>query len=135
MSEIASARRVDQLGRIVVPAELRRALNIEAGDVIDFHVADNRIVLRKVETACVICGSTKNLAPLHEKLICAQCVDDIRNEPECASCGRLDALVKVGARYFCARCIDDIALAKPDVVDLTRPDGAADGHRPAKAKR
>jgi transcriptional pleiotropic regulator of transition state genes len=117
MAEIASARRVDQLGRIVLPAELRRSLGIEAGDVLDFHAESNRLVLRKVQTSCALCGGTDELIEFHEKLICGNCISELRNEPACAACGRIDDLIPVRDKFLCKECTDSIALGP--TVDLT----------------
>jgi AbrB family transcriptional regulator, transcriptional pleiotropic regulator of transition state genes len=68
------ARKMDQLGRIVVPAELRRAFGIREGDYVDITVADGRIVLTKVEERCVFCGSVADLQEFSAKLVCRPCV-------------------------------------------------------------
>ena len=57
MNSIGMTRRIDALGRIVVPAELRRILEIRVGDLLDIRVEDGHVVLAKVEQACVFCGS------------------------------------------------------------------------------
>jgi transcriptional pleiotropic regulator of transition state genes len=119
MAEIASARRVDQLGRIVVPAELRRSLGIESGDILDFHVEDHRLILRKVQTACILCGRSDALVEVHEKLVCSKCIQELRNEPQCAACGRVDNLIPVKDRYVCKDCVDTISLTSNTTLDLT----------------
>jgi transcriptional pleiotropic regulator of transition state genes len=58
---IGMARKVDQLGRIVLPAELRRLFGIREGDLVEIFVEDNHIVLSKVEEHCVFCGATSEL--------------------------------------------------------------------------
>jgi transcriptional pleiotropic regulator of transition state genes len=75
MNSIGMTRRIDALGRIVVPAELRRILEIRVGDLLDIRVEDGRVVLAKVEQACVFCSSVDGLRPYHEKLVCGACVD------------------------------------------------------------
>jgi len=75
MSSIGMPRRIDALGRIVVPAELRRVLEIRVGDLLDIRVEDGRLVLAKVEQACVFCQSVDTLRPYHEKLLCNECVE------------------------------------------------------------
>jgi transcriptional pleiotropic regulator of transition state genes len=74
---IGTARRIDQLGRVVVPAELRRMLGIRQGDLLDIRVEDGHLVLLKIEPECAICGSPDNLVELHEKHVCKECVRDI----------------------------------------------------------
>jgi transcriptional pleiotropic regulator of transition state genes len=75
MNSIGMTRRIDALGRIVVPAELRRILEIRVGDLLDIRVEEGHVVLAKVEQACVFCGSTESLRPHHEKLVCGACVE------------------------------------------------------------
>jgi looped-hinge helix DNA binding domain, AbrB family len=68
-------RRIDALGRIVVPAELRRFLEIRVGDLLDIRVEDGHVVLAKVEQACIFCRSADSLRPYHEKVVCSGCVE------------------------------------------------------------
>ena len=75
MNSIGMTRRIDALGRIVVPAELRRILEIRVGDLLDIRVEDGHVVLAKVEKACVFCGSNDSLRPYHEKRVCSACVE------------------------------------------------------------
>ena len=68
------ARRVDDLGRIVVPAEVRRLLAIAPGDALDVSVAGDAIVLRKVQDRCVFCSATgDDLRPHRGRPVCAAC--------------------------------------------------------------
>ena len=69
------ARKVDQLGRIVLPAELRRLFGIHEGDLVEIFVEEGRIVLAKVEEHCIFCGSTAELREFSGKLVCQACVD------------------------------------------------------------
>jgi AbrB family transcriptional regulator, transcriptional pleiotropic regulator of transition state genes len=75
MNSIGMTRRIDALGRIVVPAELRRVLELRVGDLLDIRVEDGHVVLAKVEQACVFCGSDDSLRPYHEKLVCIGCIE------------------------------------------------------------
>jgi transcriptional pleiotropic regulator of transition state genes len=74
---IGTARRIDQLGRVVVPAELRRMLGIRQGDLLDIRVEDGRLVLLKLEPECAICSKADNLVELHEKHVCKDCAREI----------------------------------------------------------
>jgi transcriptional pleiotropic regulator of transition state genes len=75
MNSIGMTRRIDALGRIVVPAELRRILEIRVGDLLDIRVEDGHVVLAKVEKVCVFCGGSDSLRPYHDKRVCNPCVD------------------------------------------------------------
>jgi transcriptional pleiotropic regulator of transition state genes len=76
---IGMARKVDQLGRIVLPAELRRLFGIREGDLVEIFVEENHIVLSKVEEHCVFCGATSELREFNSKLVCASCVDQLKD--------------------------------------------------------
>ena len=77
MRTIGTARRIDQLGRVVVPAELRKILGIRQGDLLDIRVEDGRLVLLKIEPECAICGAVDNLLKLHEKHVCKDCAREL----------------------------------------------------------
>ncbi len=59
MKATGIVRKVDELGRIVIPMELRRTLDIEKEDSVEIFVDDGSIVLRKYEPACIFCGNAK----------------------------------------------------------------------------
>jgi transcriptional pleiotropic regulator of transition state genes len=74
---VGTARRIDQLGRVVVPAELRKILGIHKGDLLDIRVEEGRLVLLKIEPECAICGGGDNLRQLHEKHVCKDCATEL----------------------------------------------------------
>ena len=67
------ARRVDALGRIVLPVELRRLHGIQTGDELEISVDGDSIVLRKLTDGCVFCGGVDDLSAFMDKLVCAPC--------------------------------------------------------------
>lgn len=67
------ARKIDDLGRIVIPAETRRLFNIREGDQLAISIEGSNIVLRKLEDTCVFCGSTEHVAVFRGKGICHGC--------------------------------------------------------------
>ena len=79
MKSTGIVRKVDELGRIVLPIELRRTLNIAEKDSLEIYVEDDTIILRKFETRCVFCGNTKNVVAYKGKNICPDCIRDIKN--------------------------------------------------------
>ncbi|MBQ8025737.1 MAG: AbrB/MazE/SpoVT family DNA-binding domain-containing protein [Oscillospiraceae bacterium] len=79
MKSTGIVRKVDELGRIVLPIELRRTLNIAEKDSLEIYVEDDTIILRKFETRCVFCGNTKNVVEYKGKNICPDCIRDIKN--------------------------------------------------------
>ena len=70
-------RKVDDLGRIVLPIELRRALDIAERDELEIYMEDDRIILKKFEPACVFCAFDKNLIGYHGKNVCQDCIRKI----------------------------------------------------------
>lgn len=66
-------RKIDELGRIVLPRELRRTLNISSRDEIEINTDDDSIILVKHESVCTFCGATANLSDFHGKKICQAC--------------------------------------------------------------
>lgn len=70
-------RNVDQLGRIVLPMELRNKLGIQEKDPIEILVDGSSIILKKYNPNCIFCGSSKNLFEYNDKLICAKCKEKI----------------------------------------------------------
>ncbi|WFD11989.1 AbrB/MazE/SpoVT family DNA-binding domain-containing protein [Tepidibacter hydrothermalis] len=74
MKATGVVRAVDQLGRIVLPIELRRTLNIEVKDALEIYVDGESIILKKYEPACVFCGNAKNVKHFEGKNICSECI-------------------------------------------------------------
>lgn len=72
-------RRMDELGRVVIPMELRNQFKIVEKDPIEIFVDGSSIVLRKYEPNCIFCGSTKDLYEYSDKLICSKCAEKISN--------------------------------------------------------
>ncbi len=66
-------RKIDDLGRIVIPAETRRMFNIREGDHLYIAVEGANIVLRKMTDTCTFCGSDSNVTQFKEKGVCASC--------------------------------------------------------------
>lgn len=71
-------RKVDELGRVVIPKELRRTLNIEEKDALEIYVDGERIILRKYEPACIFCGNAEDIRTFKGRNICAGCLDQLR---------------------------------------------------------
>ena len=79
MKSTGIVRRVDELGRVVIPIELRTQFGIAVKDPIEIFVDGTSIVLRKYEQSCIFCGNTKNLLVYNDKLICQNCSKKIGN--------------------------------------------------------
>lgn len=72
------SRKVDDLGRIVLPAELRRSFDIREGDHIEIAVEEDRIVLQKRRSLCTFCGGSDGLRSYREHQVCASCVAELK---------------------------------------------------------
>lgn len=75
-------RRVDELGRVVIPIEIRNQFNIVEKDPIEIYVNDSSIILKKYEPNCIFCGNSKKLITYNDKLICEKCAEKIGKQVE-----------------------------------------------------
>lgn len=80
MKSTGIVRKVDELGRIVLPIELRRTLDIAEKDALEIYVEDSRVVLKKYRPTCIFCDGAKDLAVYRGKNICPECLKTLRSE-------------------------------------------------------
>ena len=80
MKATGIVRKVDELGRVVIPIELRNKFDIKVKDPIEIFVDSNSIVLKKYEPNCVFCGNTKNLVSYNEILVCGNCIEKLNKQ-------------------------------------------------------
>ncbi len=78
MTDTGIVRRVDDLGRIVIPMELRRTLGIKVKDPLSISVEDERIILHKYQAACAFCGSESETTEVKGRAVCADCITEIK---------------------------------------------------------
>lgn len=78
MNDTGIVRRVDDLGRIVIPMELRRTLGIHVKDPMSISVDGDKVVLQKHTDVCAICGSGDEVRTIKERPICVECVRAIK---------------------------------------------------------
>jgi len=78
MKATGIVRKVDVLGRIVLPIELRKNLDIEREDPIEIYVDGDYILLKKYEPACIFCGNAKVVKRIRDKIICEECVTELK---------------------------------------------------------
>ncbi|WP_154827024.1 AbrB/MazE/SpoVT family DNA-binding domain-containing protein [Clostridium butyricum] len=78
MKSIGIVRKVDELGRIVIPMELRRTLGIAEKDAVEIFVDGEQIVMKKYNPSCIFCGEARNVISYKGKNICTDCLDEIR---------------------------------------------------------
>ena len=77
MKSTGIVRKVDELGRIVLPIELRRTLDIAEKDSLEIYVDGSTIILKKYEPACIFCGNAKNTIHFKNKIVCEDCIKDL----------------------------------------------------------
>ena len=77
MKSTGIVRKIDDLGRIVLPKELRRTLGIEDRDSLEIFVEDATIILKKYQPACMFCGNARDVSTFKGKNICPACADEI----------------------------------------------------------
>ena len=82
MKSTGVVRRVDELGRIVIPIELRRTLDIAEKDALEIYVDGDQVILKKYEPACIFCGEAKEVVNYMGKNICKKCLRDLANSKE-----------------------------------------------------
>lgn len=80
MKSTGIVRKVDELGRIVLPIELRRNLDIAERDALEIFVDGNAIVLRKYEPTCLFCGDGRHLTAFRGKNICGNCLHELQKK-------------------------------------------------------
>lgn len=74
MKATGAYRRLDTLGRLVLPAELRRHTALDSGTAVTFLIDGNHLVLRANESGCVFCGSDEALVDFAEHHVCRRCI-------------------------------------------------------------
>ncbi|MFA6940423.1 MAG: AbrB/MazE/SpoVT family DNA-binding domain-containing protein [Clostridiaceae bacterium] len=80
MKSTGVVRKVDELGRIVIPIELRRTLDIAEKDALEIYVEGEHIILKKYEPACIFCGNARDVINYKGKNICKSCLAEIKND-------------------------------------------------------
>lgn len=78
MKSTGIVRKVDDLGRIVIPKELRRTLAINESDPVEIYVEGEQIILKKYQPTCIFCGEGKDVINYKGKSICKSCINEIR---------------------------------------------------------
>lgn len=78
MKNLGIIRRLDELGRVVIPIEIRKILGLIERDKIEFWLEGKNIILRKHETCCIFCLSTKDLKEYEKSCICDKCLEKLK---------------------------------------------------------
>jgi len=78
MKSTGIVRKVDELGRIVIPMELRRTMSIKEGDALEIYTENNDIILRKYTPGCNCCGETQDLKEVNGVRLCKKCLEKFK---------------------------------------------------------
>ncbi|MCR4693038.1 MAG: AbrB/MazE/SpoVT family DNA-binding domain-containing protein [Firmicutes bacterium] len=76
------SRPIDELGRIVIPKEIRNALDMRPKDEIEIYIEDGKMIMKKAKPFCALCGNTEELSSFSGKFICRDCINKLQNFPE-----------------------------------------------------
>ena len=79
MKSTGIVRNVDELGRIVIPKEMRKKMEISSNDPVEIFVEGDRIILTKFQSSCTFCGGILGVCEFKEKRICADCLAEIKS--------------------------------------------------------
>ena len=77
MKATGIVRNIDNLGRVVIPIELRRTLGLNIKDTMEIYVDNDSIILRKYAPACVFCGSCDDIVKMNDKSVCRSCIQQL----------------------------------------------------------
>ena len=79
MKSTGIVRKVDELGRIVLPIEMRRTLDIGEKDALEIYVEGSSVILKKYKPSCIFCDSSRDLMVYKDKNICPKCFKELKN--------------------------------------------------------
>ncbi len=82
MKTVGIVRKIDELGRIVLPIELRRTLDLKEKDAVEITTEGENIILRKYQPNCIFCENSKKLIEYKGKLVCAKCADALAQQAD-----------------------------------------------------
>ncbi len=80
MKSTGVVRKVDELGRIVLPIEIRKTMDIKEKDAIEIFTDADRIILQKYQPACMFCNNADNIVYFNGKRICTSCIEKIKSQ-------------------------------------------------------
>ena len=76
--EIYRYCKLDELGRVVLPIELRRTMDLNIHDTVEIFVEDDKIILKKYHPACIFCGDARDVTTFKGKLVCVNCLRELQ---------------------------------------------------------
>ena len=79
MKSTGIVRKVDELGRIVLPIEMRRTLDIAERDALEIYVEGSSVILKKYKPSCIFCDATKDISVFKGKHVCPKCLKELKS--------------------------------------------------------
>jgi transcriptional pleiotropic regulator of transition state genes len=79
---VTVSRKIDDLGRVVLPIEYRRALGLEVHDTLEMSLQDGVITMRRRERQCAFCEVKQRLSPFRGQFVCADCIEELTTQNE-----------------------------------------------------
>lgn len=80
MKSTGIVRKVDELGRIVLPIEIRKVMDIKVKDAIEIFTDSDQIILQKYQPSCLFCGNADNVIYFNGKRVCADCIEKLKQQ-------------------------------------------------------
>ncbi len=80
MKSTGIVRKIDELGRIVLPKEIRKVFDLKEKDSVEIYTEDNRIVLAKYHPSCIFCGSADDILYFAGKRVCRSCAQKMKEQ-------------------------------------------------------
>ena len=78
MKSTGIVRKVDELGRIVLPIEMRRTLDIAERDALEIYVDGSSVILKKYKPSCIFCDATRDITEFKGKYVCPKCLKELK---------------------------------------------------------
>ena len=78
MKSTGIVRKVDELGRIVLPISIRQTMRINEKDSLEIFTDDNKIILQKYQPSCIFCNNADDIVYFNGMRICENCVAKIK---------------------------------------------------------
>ena len=79
MKSTGVVRKIDEMGRVVIPKEIRNVLGIYDGDILEIFVDNGDIIFRKHQRACIFCSGREDLELFNEKPVCRSCIERMKD--------------------------------------------------------
>ena len=80
MKATGMVKQIDEMGRIVIPREIKCSMGIQDRDHLEIFVEDNKIILKKYQPGCIFCGNTEQIVTFKGKLVCLDCKKEMLSD-------------------------------------------------------